>query len=119
MQAMSWLPRITLILIKNAAACQHMRAVGLNIDPGQLVRRLSAGQKQLLQVARALSAHAGVILLDEPTSSLSPQEADNLFELLAELKKQEVTLIYVSHKLDEVYKISDRVSVMRDGKLIG
>lgn len=103
----------------NAAACQHMRAVGLNIDPGQLVRRLSAGQKQLLQVARALSAHAGVILLDEPTSSLSAHEADNLFELLAELKKQEVTLIYVSHKLDEVYKISDRVSVMRDGKLIG
>jgi len=73
----------------------------------------------LLQVARALSAHAGVILLDEPTSSLSAHEADNLFDLLAELKKQEVTLIYVSHKLDEVYKISDRVSVMRDGKLIG
>jgi ribose transport system ATP-binding protein len=103
----------------NSTASQHMRAVGLNMDPGQLVRRLSAGQKQLLQIARALSAHASVILLDEPTSSLSGHEADNLFRLLEELKKQEVILLYVSHKLDEVYKISDRISVMRDGKLIG
>jgi ribose transport system ATP-binding protein len=103
----------------NAAALEHMRAVGLNLAPGQIVRQLSAGQKQLLQIARALAGQATVILLDEPTSSLSGHEADNLFHLLADLKKRQVTLIYVSHKLDEVYKISDIVSVMRDGKLIG
>jgi ribose transport system ATP-binding protein len=80
---------------------------------------LSAGQKQLLQIARALSARAAVILLDEPTSSLSAHEADNLFLLLANLKKSNTTLIYVSHKLDEVYQVSDLISVMRDGKLIG
>jgi ribose transport system ATP-binding protein len=103
----------------NAAALEHMRAVGLNLAPDQIVRQLSAGQKQLLQIARALAGQATVILFDEPTSSLSGHEADNLFRLLADLKKQQVTLIYVSHKLDEVYKISDIVSVMRDGKLIG
>jgi ribose transport system ATP-binding protein len=103
----------------NEAALEHMRAVGLNLPPHQLVRRLSAGQKQLLQIARALAAQATVILFDEPTSSLSGHESDNLFRLLAELKNRQVTLIYVSHKLDEVYKIADSVSVMRDGKLIG
>jgi ribose transport system ATP-binding protein len=96
-----------------------MEAVGLKVAPTQSVMSLSAGQKQLLQVARALSAQAAVILLDEPTSSLSGHEADNLFLLLGNLKKSNTTLIYVSHKLDEVYQVSDLISVMRDGKLIG
>jgi ribose transport system ATP-binding protein len=103
----------------NRAASEYMEAVGLKVAPTQSVMSLSAGQKQLLQIARALSARAAVILLDEPTSSLSGHEADNLFLLLANLKKSNTTLIYVSHKLDEVYQVSDLISVMRDGKLIG
>jgi ribose transport system ATP-binding protein len=103
----------------NGAAGEYMEAVGLKVAPTQSVISLSAGQKQLLQIARALSARAAVILLDEPTSSLSGHESDNLFLLLANLKKSNTTLIYVSHKLDEVYQVSDVISVMRDGKLIG
>ena len=100
-------------------ASLFMREVGLNLPPSTIVRQLSAAHKQLIQIARALAARATVILLDEPTSSLSTKEADNLFMLLEDLKKRGVTLIYVSHKIEEVYRIADRISVMRDGKLIG
>ena len=100
-------------------ASVFMREVGLHLPPSTLVRQLSAAHKQLIQIARALAARATVILLDEPTSSLSLNEADNLFALLDDLKKRGVTLIYVSHKIEEVYRIADTISVMRDGKLIG
>ncbi|MBV8831958.1 MAG: sugar ABC transporter ATP-binding protein [Acidobacteriaceae bacterium] len=100
-------------------ASLYMQQVGLNLPPSTVVRQLSAAHKQLIQIARALAARATVILLDEPTSSLSTKEADNLFELLEDLKKRGVTLIYVSHKLEEVYRIADRISVLRDGKLMG
>ena len=100
-------------------ASVFMREVGLNLPPSTVVRQLSAAHKQLIQIARALAARATVILLDEPTSSLSLNEADNLFKLLDGLKKRDVTLIYVSHKIEEVYRIADTISVMRDGKLIG
>src|SRR3984893_13912660 len=100
-------------------ASVFMREVGLNLAPSAVVRQLSAAHKQLIQIARALAARATVILLDEPTSSLSLSEADNLFNLLAGLKMRGATLIYVSHKIEEVYRIADTISVMRDGKLIG
>jgi ribose transport system ATP-binding protein len=104
-------------LYEEAAA--FMGEVGLHLPPSTVVRQLSAAYKQLIQIARALAARATVILLDEPTSSLSLNEADNLFKLLDGLKKRDVTLIYVSHKIEEVYRIADTISVMRDGKLIG
>jgi ribose transport system ATP-binding protein len=100
-------------------ASAFMQEVGLDLPPSTVVRQLSAAHKQLIQIARALAARATVILLDEPTSSLSLNEADNLFKLLVGLKKRDVTLIYVSHKIEEVYRIADTISVMRDGKLIG
>lgn len=103
----------------HAEASLFMRQVGLNLPPSLPVRQLSAAHKQLIQIARALAARATVILLDEPTSSLSTKEADTLFELLEDLKKRGVTLIYVSHKLEEVYRLADRISVLRDGRLIG
>jgi ribose transport system ATP-binding protein len=100
-------------------ASVFMREVGLHLPPTTVVRHLSAAHKQLIQIARTLAARAKVILLDEPTSSLSGHEADNLFRLLDDLQEQGVTLIYVSHKIDEVYQIADRISVMREGKLVG
>jgi ribose transport system ATP-binding protein len=100
-------------------ALVYMREVGLHLPPSTVVRQLSAAYKQLIQIARALAARATVILFDEPTSSLSLIEADNLFRLLAGLKMRGATLIYVSHKIEEVYRIADTISVMRDGKLIG
>ncbi|MBV8140839.1 MAG: sugar ABC transporter ATP-binding protein [Verrucomicrobia bacterium] len=100
-------------------ASVFMQEVGLHLPPSTVVRQLSAAYKQLIQIARALAARATVILLDEPTSSLSLSESDNLFNLLDGLKQRGVTVIYVSHKIEEVYRIADSISVMRDGKLIG
>ena len=80
---------------------------------------MSAAQKQLAQIARALSDGATILLLDEPTSSLTLHEADRLFELLRKLKAQGVTIVFVSHKLEEVMALCDMVTVLRDGRLIG
>ncbi len=102
----------------NAAALAHMQAVGLNVPPSRLVRGLSAAQKQLIQIARALSSNARVLLLDEPTSSLTEHEAGRLFGLLKGLRSKGVAIIFVSHKLNEVLAICDRVTVLRDGKLV-
>jgi ribose transport system ATP-binding protein len=98
---------------------RHMARVGLDVPPDRLVRGLSAAQKQLIQIAKALSADVKVLLLDEPTSSLTEHEARRLFALLRELRAKGVALIFVSHKLDEVFALCDRVSVLRDGKFVG
>jgi ribose transport system ATP-binding protein len=100
----------------NAAALKHMQSVGLDVAPDRLVRGLSAAQKQLIQIARALSLDVRVLLLDEPTSSLTEHEARRLFSLLAELKSRGVAIIFISHKLDEVSSICDRITILRDGK---
>jgi ribose transport system ATP-binding protein len=101
------------------AAQTHLKRVGLEIAPDRFVRGLSAAQKQLLQIARALSADAQVLLLDEPTSSLTEHETRRLFALLRELRDKNAAIIFVSHKLDEVLGLCDRVSVLRDGRLVG
>ncbi len=98
---------------------KHLGLVGLDVPPDQLVRGLSAAQKQLIQIARALSAEVKVLLLDEPTSSLTEHEARRLFSLLRELRNKDVALIFVSHKLDEVFALCNRVSVLRDGRFVG
>lgn len=100
-------------------AAAHMVRVGLTVSPERLVRELSAAQKQLVQIAKALSANVKVLLLDEPTSSLTEHEARRLFELLRDLKAKGVAIIFVSHKLDEVLAICDRISVLRDGTFVG
>ena len=103
----------------NRDAVEFMEMVDLQLPPETLVSELSAAQKQLAQIARALSGGAVVLLLDEPTSSLTLHEADRLFELLRKLKGQGVTIVFVSHKLEEVMALCDVVTVLRDGKLIG
>ena len=90
--------------------------VGLRLPPTTIVKRLSAAQKQLLQIAKALAANARVLLLDEPTSSLTEHEARDLRQILLRLKSQGVAIAYVSHKLDEIFAVCDRVSVLRDGR---
>jgi ribose transport system ATP-binding protein len=102
-----------------AEACKHMKAVGLAEDPDRLVRELSAAQKQLVQIAKALSANVRFLLLDEPTSSLTEHEVERLFGLLRELARKGVALLFVSHKMDEMYALCDCVSVLRDGCLVG
>ncbi len=93
--------------------------VDLQLPPETPVASLSAAQKQLTQIARALSDGATILLLDEPTSSLTLHEADRLFELLRRLRDQGVTIVFVSHKLEEVMALCDVVTVLRDGKLMG
>lgn len=92
---------------------------GLDIDPKSIVRHLSVGQRQRVEILKALYRNAKVLILDEPTAVLVPQEVDSLFETLNRLRTDGLSVIFISHKLDEVTKITDRVTVLRDGKSIG
>ena len=103
----------------NRTAAKYMKKVGLDFDPTTPVMHLSAARKQLIQIAKALSTDAKVLMLDEPTSSLTQYEANTLFEILRELKKTGVIMIFVSHKLEEVAALCDRVTVLRDGQFVG
>ena len=103
----------------NSFAKKYMDEVGLDFPPEQKVRFLSAAHKQLIQIAKALSADTKVLLLDEPTSSLTQHEANTLFDLVRKLREKGLVIIFVSHKLEEVQLIADRVTVFRDGALVG
>ncbi|OWY29223.1 sugar ABC transporter ATP-binding protein [Herbaspirillum robiniae] len=92
--------------------------VGLPLDPDTRVRKLIVAEKQLVEIARALARHARLLIMDEPTATLTPGETERLFALMAGLKAAGVTIIYISHKLDEVERTTDEVIVMRDGQLV-
>jgi ribose transport system ATP-binding protein len=96
-----------------------LRQVGLACGIRQTVATLSIGQMQLLAIARALSMDARILLMDEPTSSLFDDAAERLFGLIAALKQRGVSIVYVSHKMDEIFRICDRATVLRDGETIG
>lgn len=93
--------------------------VGLARDPETPVRRLIVAEKQLVEIAKALSRKARFLIMDEPTATLTPSEVARLFGLIERMKAQGVTIVYISHKLDEVERITDEVVVMRDGRLVG
>jgi D-xylose transport system ATP-binding protein len=90
----------------------------LDVKARSLVRHLGVGKMQMTEIAKALSENAKVLILDEPTSALSEAETDQLMDILRGLKKHGVTCIYISHKLDEFFKIADSITVLRDGKMI-
>jgi ribose transport system ATP-binding protein len=100
-------------------AAKYASLVGLEVPVTTVTGGLSAAQKQLVMIAKALSADARVLILDEPTSSLTLHEANNLFGVLRQLRETGVTIVFVSHKLEEVLDIADRVSVLRDGRFVG
>jgi len=93
--------------------------VGARIDPEQTAAELSMPQQQLVEIARALGANARVLILDEPTASLSEEDTRNLFRVIRELRESGVGMIYISHRLEELPAIADRVTVLRDGQTIG
>ena len=95
-----------------------LERVGLAIDPTTRVRELIVAQKQLLEIAKALSRQARLLIMDEPTASLTPSEVERLFELIRDLNARGVTILYISHKLGEVVDLAHRVTVLRDGKYI-
>ncbi len=91
----------------------------LDIDITKKVSSLSVAQKQMIEIARAISYNADLIIMDEPTSALTESETDKLFEIIRILKTKEVSVIIISHKLDELFEISDTVTVLRDGNFVG
>lgn len=93
--------------------------LGLDCSPRTPVSRLSLGQKQLVEIGRALSLRSRLIIMDEPTSSLTTRETERLFEVIRDLKRDGVSLLYISHRLKEVQDIADRVTVLRDGRNAG
>ena len=95
-----------------------MKEFGANIDVRQKVRHLSAAYQQIVQITRCIAMGAGILILDEPTASLTVQEINLLFENMRKLKEMGKTIIFITHHLDEVKTISDKISVMRDGKMI-
>ena len=97
---------------------QVLRQVGLAIDPDTRTRDLIVAEKQLVEIAKALSRQARLLVMDEPTATLTPAETERLFELIRRLRGQGTTIIYISHKLDEVERITDEVVVMRDGRFV-
>ncbi len=92
--------------------------VGLNVDVNTRVRHLIVAEKQLVEIARALLRRARMLIMDEPTATLTPRETERLFALMTQLKADGVTLVYISHKLDEVERMTDQVVVLRDGRLV-
>ena len=95
-----------------------MDIVGLPYTPMKLVGELSVGEKQLIEIARAISTNARICVMDEPTSALTESETFRLFDLIKTLKEKGISVIYISHRLEEVFIVSDRVQVMRDGKSV-
>ncbi|MES3035658.1 MAG: sugar ABC transporter ATP-binding protein [Gemmatimonadota bacterium] len=100
-------------------AVELLARVGARIDPGIEAGSLSMPEQQLVEIARALGADAKVLILDEPTASLAEDDAHNLFRVMRELRTRGVGMIYISHRLDELPQIADRVTVLRDGETIG
>ncbi|MBC8055905.1 MAG: sugar ABC transporter ATP-binding protein [Rhizobiales bacterium] len=100
------------------ASAALLARVGLDVDPDTPVRRLIVAQKQLVEIAKALARDARLLIMDEPTATLTPAETARLFGLMAQLKTGGTTLVYISHKLDEVERITDEVIVMRDGRFV-
>lgn len=99
-------------------ARREMEALGEDLDPETCVGKLSIGQRQMVEIAKALGRSAKVIAFDEPTSSLSSRETERLFSVIGDLKRQGRVILYVSHRLEEIYQICDAATVLRDGRLV-
>lgn len=99
-------------------ASDLFRRLGMTVNLTQPMRNMSVSARQMVEIAKAISYNSKVIVLDEPTSSLTEPEVRKLFEMMNKLRDQGISLIYISHKMDEVFEICDQVSVLRDGKLV-
>ena len=103
----------------NEMASELLDQMGVRIDPKEIVSRLSMWQCQVVEITKAMSYNPKVLMLDEPTSSLATSEVENLFNVVRELKKQDIIILYISHKLHEIPQITDTITVLRDGVFIG
>jgi ribose transport system ATP-binding protein len=103
----------------DSIVASSLSRLGVKFSPSTPISELGAAQKQMVEIAKALSIDAKLIIMDEPTASLTDNEVDKLFAIVNKLKKEGMTFIFVTHKLNEVFQISDRIVVLRDGKMIG
>ena len=101
------------------AARRLFDRIGVAIDPDTPCRELSIAQQQVVEIAKALSIDARIIVMDEPSAAITPQEVARLFVIMRELQSQGIGVIYISHRLDEIFQIANRVTVMRDGQVVG
>lgn len=99
-------------------ATQLLKKLRINVDPDAPVSRLKVGQQQVVEIAKALLVESDVIIMDEPTSAISEKEVSILFDIISDLKKENKAIVYISHKLDELFRIADNYVVLRDGKTI-
>lgn len=94
-------------------------SLGFNIDPQAQVGKLSTAQQQVIEIAKALSYDSNIIIMDEPTSSLTSQEIDMLFNLIDDMRARGLSIIYISHRMEEIERVADRITVLRDGECVG
>lgn len=102
----------------NREARELLAGIGMTIDPRRLVGELSVGQKQMVEIAKAVSCQPCILIMDEPTASLSHHETRLLIELIARLRAREIGVVYISHRLEELFELADRVTVLRDGSTV-
>ncbi len=100
-------------------AAELFRRVGVEVDPDAPCRELTVAQQQVVEIARALSLDARIVVMDEPSATLTPQEVERLFAVIRDLQRRRMGIVYISHRLDEVFAIADRVLVLRDGEAVG
>jgi methyl-galactoside transport system ATP-binding protein/inositol transport system ATP-binding protein len=96
-----------------------LKLIDFEVDPKTLMSSLTVANMQMIEIAKALSYNAKLIIMDEPTSALTNKEIEQLFSIMRRLKESGKSIIYISHKLDEIFEISDKVTVYRDGEYIG
>jgi len=95
-----------------------LKSLDFGINPGRMLKDLSAGERQLVEIAKALVHNGRVVILDEPTNSLTDVEIEKLYAIINNLKKKGISIIYISHRIEEVVRISDRITILRDGEVI-
>ena len=100
-------------------ALSTLKEVSLDVDSNTLVESLSIGKQQIVAIAKALTIETKILIMDEPTSSLSTSEIKDLFRVMKKLKDRGISIIFVSHKLDELFRICDRFTILRDGSYMG
>lgn len=104
---------------QNRRAEEMIASLGVGIRADAIVETLTIAQQQMVEIVKAVSFNASIIIMDEPTSSLSNEEVEQLFQIIENLKKKRVSIIYISHRMEELFRISERVTVIRDGKYVG
>ncbi|HEY2420762.1 MAG TPA: sugar ABC transporter ATP-binding protein [Neobacillus sp.] len=98
---------------------EYLNRLGIDLDPNMEAGNLSVGQQQMIEIARAVAANTEVLIMDEPTAALTEREIEVLFKVILALKEQGVGIVYISHRMEEIFQICDRISVLRDGQFIG